>query len=267
MNNLDIYCVTNKKLDLLEKTSLKLVGVGNENFSEKYLKCDTKNNIYYKEKYYSELTFHYWYWKNILPSEKTEWVGFCQKRRFWIISDDKINQISEKNLNDNLLKNISNNLSHYESFICNPINISGAKKIKIIKRGWKNLIKDPSIFFDKKKQTISFHFDMHHGYNNLNKAIKLLNREDRDDFLTYVNSKNIYNPHIMVIAKPYILEKWFEELFPWLERCEEVFGFDKLKGYDTQRLYAYLAERYLSFWFKKYTKFTTWPWKFIDFKN
>ena len=84
MNNLKIYCVTNKKLNFLEKTSMKLVGVGKEEFSNNYLKCDTKINIYHKEKYYSELTFHYWYWKNILPSEKKKWVGFCQKRRFWI---------------------------------------------------------------------------------------------------------------------------------------------------------------------------------------
>ena len=70
MNNLDIYCVTNRKLSFLEKTSLKLVGVGQDNFSDNYIKCNTKENIYYKEKYYSELTFHYWYWKNILPKEK-----------------------------------------------------------------------------------------------------------------------------------------------------------------------------------------------------
>ena len=30
MKNLDIYCVTDKKLSFLEKTSLKLVGVGQE---------------------------------------------------------------------------------------------------------------------------------------------------------------------------------------------------------------------------------------------
>ena len=71
----------------------------------------------------------------------------------------------------------------------------------------------------------------------------------------------------MFIAKSFIADKWFEDLFTWLFKCEEIFGFENLKGYDTQRLYAYLAERYLSFWFKKYTKFTTWPWKFIDLKN
>ena len=61
-----------------------------------------------------------------------------------------------------------------------------------------------------------------------------------------------------------ILEKWFESLFTWLERCESEFGFDDLKGYDTQRLYAYLAERYLSFWFKKYSNYLEWPYIFID---
>ena len=61
----------------------------------------------------------------------------------------------------------------------------------------------------------------------------------------------------MFIAKPFIADKWFQDLFTWLFSCEEIFGFENLKGYDTQRLYAYLAERYLSFWFKKYSKFTT----------
>ena len=49
------------------------------------------------------------------------------------------------------------------------------------------------------------------------------------------------------------------------DKIEKIFGFDKLRGYDTTRLYAYLSERYLSFWFKKYTKFKTHPWVFLDF--
>ena len=64
----------------------------------------------------------------------------------------------------------------------------------------------------------------------------------------------------MFISKPYVAQKWFETLFPWLERCENIFGFKNLKDYDTTRLYAYLAERYLSFWFKKYTKYLECPY-------
>ena len=264
MNNLDIYCVTNRKLSFLEKTSLKLVGVGQDNFSDNYIKCNTKENIYYKEKYYSELTFHYWYWKNILPKEKNSHVGFCQKRRFWLKSKVENNIISSDNLNDRLLGNIDKKYDYYESFICNPIKISGAKKIKIIKRGWRNLINDPTIIFKPKKETISLHFDMHHGYKNLEKAIYLLDNQNKKDFHEYVNSKNFYNPHIMCIARPEILENWFESLFPWLEKCEAEFGYEDLKGYDTQRLYAYLAERYLSYWFKKHTKFKELPWGIVN---
>ena len=60
-----------------------------------------------------------------------------------------------------------------------------------------------------------------------------------------------FNPHIMFISKPKIMNLWFENLFGWLEKCEKEFNFDNLKGYDTQRLFAFLSERYLSYWFKK----------------
>ena len=63
---LTIYCVTNKPLKELEHLGLNLVGVGNNIFSDKYLLCNNGENINKKEKYYSELTFHYWFWKNEL---------------------------------------------------------------------------------------------------------------------------------------------------------------------------------------------------------
>ena len=134
----------------------------------------------------------------------------------------------------------------------------------MIKRGIRSILKKPEIFFNDKKQSIAFHFDMHHGYGNLNKAIELLDTEDRSEFLEFVNNSTSFNPHIMFITKAKILDRWFNALFPWLFRCEEVFKFSELKGYDTQRLYAYLAERYLSFWFKKYTRYLENPWIFID---
>jgi hypothetical protein len=71
----------------------------------------------------------------------------------------------------------------------------------------------------------------------------------------------------MFIADPLIAGKYFSKLFPWLFRCEEIFDFKNLSGYDTTRLYAYLAERYLSFWFRKYTKFIEWPIITLDLKQ
>jgi hypothetical protein len=100
---------------------------------------------------------------------------------------------------------------------------------------------------------------MHHGYGNLDKAINLLDSSDKDGFKNYVNNSNSFNPHLMFISKPALANKWFSKLFPWLFRCENEFGFKNLSGYDTTRLYAYLAERYLSYWFRKYTNYIEWP--------
>ena len=107
---------------------------------------------------------------------------------------------------------------------------------------------------------------MHHGYGVLDEAIKLLNKEDRSEFDDFVSTRDKFNPNIMFVAKKKILSKWFNDLFKWLFTCEKIFGLSNLKGYDQQRLYAYLAERYLSFWFKKYTKVKTCPWVFYNVK-
>ena len=69
--NLELYCVTNQEETYLENTNLHLAGVGKKSFSNKYLLCNNGDNIFYKEEYYSELTFHYWYWKKKLDIKNT----------------------------------------------------------------------------------------------------------------------------------------------------------------------------------------------------
>ena len=82
--DLDLYCITNKRVSFLEDFSYNLAWVGGEAAPKNYLTCDKNDNIFHKEKYYSELTFQYWYWKNLLNRENSKWIGFCQKRRFWL---------------------------------------------------------------------------------------------------------------------------------------------------------------------------------------
>ena len=266
MKNLNIFCVTNKIINFTEKTNYNIGWVGTEKPPNNYLLCNTHDNIFFKEKYYSELTFHYWYWKNKLNLNDENWIGFCQKRRFWIKKESKEEIISKHNFSDHILQKVPTEWNGFESITCEPIFVNKVKKMKMIKRGFKSIIKNPLVFFDEKKQSLAFHFDMHHGNGNLSKAINLIDDEDRLDFFNYVNKSISYNPHIMFIAKSIIINKWFNTLFPWLARCEKVFGFDSLHGYDTQRLYAFLAERYLSFWFKKHTKSLNWPWTFFEDK-
>jgi hypothetical protein len=265
MNKIKFYCVTNKKVEFINNFDFNLCWVGNGHPPKNYLRCDIGDNIFFKEKFYSELTFHYWYWKNLLDYEdKSQWIGFCQKRRFWIrsIKDDRINEF---NLNEYLLKTPGKDWDNFDAILCNPISVHSPKKIKILKRGWRNLIKDPSILYNKKKQNLFLHFDMHHGYGNLIKAIDKLDYNNKLNFKKFMIENNSFNPHIMFIAKPYVMNLWFENLFGWLQKCEDVFNFNKLSGYDTGRLFAYLSERYLSYWFKKNFRCKVQNW--VQLKN
>ena len=264
MKNLKIYCITNKRVNFLDNTKYNIGWVGKGKAPTNYISCNTGDNIFFKERYYSELTFQYWYWKNLLNSYEENWIGFCQKRRFWINKKSANEELTKKNFLSQILKDAPEEWHDFDSVICEPIYVNKVKKMKMVKRGLKFILKKPSIFFDESKQSLALHFDMHHGHGNLYKAINLINDEDRADFLDYSNKSILYNPHIMFIAKSEIVNRWFNTLFPWLLRCETEFGFKDLHGYDTQRLYAYLAERYLSFWFNKHTKTITWPWKFFD---
>jgi hypothetical protein len=262
--NLELYCVTNQEETYLENTNLHLAGVGKKSFSNKYLLCNNGDNIFYKEEYYSELTFHYWYWKNKLDIKNKNWIGFCQRRRHWILRESIKKTITKNNLSKHIIQFPEPDWNNFESIICEPISVNPVKKIKIFKRGWKSLIKDPTILFFKKKQNLLLHFDMHHGHGNLKKTIKYLKKEDQEDFLNFVSTSTKFNPHIMYIAKSNTLNNWFIDLFAWLNKCEDLFSKNNLINYDTKRIFAFLAERYASFWFKKYTNFKEHPWVFID---
>jgi len=262
--DLEIFCVTDKHFNFFNDIKYKLAGVGKNSFPSNYISCNTGENIFYKEEYYSELTFHYWFWKNQLNNYSNQtWIGFCQKRRFWLQEKEDTNLKINKDIKDKFLYKIPPEWKDFDAIICEPIGVSKPKFIKVFKRGFKNLLRDPSIIFDQKKQTLKLHFDMFHGYGNIDLAINVMHSKDKEDFKKFIYNSISYNPHIVFISKPNIANRWFSDLFSWLDNCEKIFGFKELKGYETKRLYAYLAERYLSFWFNKHTKTLAWPWIFF----
>ena len=128
MDKIKFYCVTNKKIDFIEDENYNFGWVGQGKIPDNYLNCNTLENIFYKEKYYSELTFHYWFWKNLLKYEDNDtWIGFCQKRRYWIC--EGVNKtIDKKNINQFLFKEIENN-NNIEALICDPISTYGVKNL------------------------------------------------------------------------------------------------------------------------------------------
>ena len=92
-------------------------------------------------------------------------------------------------------------------------------------------------------------------------------QSEKEDFNLFLENSVSFNPHNMFICKSKkILNRYYESLFPWLEKCESIFGFD-LHGYGEKRIYGFLAERYMSYWFQKYTKYKTLPIIFKDLSD
>ena len=244
------------------------VGLGEKNFNGGWLSDKSGKNISSKNKNYGEYTYHYWIWKNYLNKLDNEWIGFCQYRKFWSLEKSSKEEINLNNLNNKVLKEIPARLNEYDSILGEPIFVNQFKIAKFIKKGLKIIIKKPFLIYNKKKRNINFHFDLMHGENNLNKAINLLDDKNKDDFKNFVNTEVSFNPHNMFICKSkQKLKDYYEELFPWLQKCEKLFGFNSLKGYGKIRIYGFLAERFMSYWFQKNTKCTTMPIIFCDIRN
>jgi len=270
MNNLKMFCLSLEPnhYKFIKNLNYIPVGLGEKVFNESWYTDKRGLSISKKNKYYGEYTYHYWLWKNYLHKIEDGWIGFCQYRKFWSLQQYEQKNITFNNLNDLVLRNIPKHLEENETIIGKPVFVNEWKMMKFIKKGYKIIIKKPNTLINKKKRNLNFHFDLMHGENNLNKAIDLLDSTNQNDFKKFVNTEVSFNPHNMFICKSKdMLRSYYEDLFPWLEKCEDLFGFDNLVGFGKIRIYGFLAERFMSYWFQKNTKFATIPIIFHDIRN
>ena len=157
-----------------------------------------------------------------------------------------------------VLNKIPNIWNNYDVILGNKIYVDDIKLTKILKYGKTSLIRNPKAIF-KKRRNIKFHFDMFHGNGVIDKAIDVLNVNDKKDFKDFVESEKSYNHGNMFICKSKkIMTKYYETVFEWLNECEKVFGFNN-ESYGLKRIYGFLIERFQSYWFQKYTKPLVWP--------
>jgi len=77
---MSLYCVTHKPLEYELASSIRQLQVGDGVRYTGAYRDNSDDNISQKNRTYSELTGHYYVWKN-LPSQ---WVGFCHYRRFLV---------------------------------------------------------------------------------------------------------------------------------------------------------------------------------------
>ena len=257
-------CLNNNLLNRVNRLRYTPVGVGAENFSPEWLLDSTGENISNKNKFYGEYTFHFWFWKNMLDKiQDNRWIGFCAYRRFW---SNKKNNIKNSSIYENALNEIPKEWDDYDAIIGDHTHLDYIKWIKVFKYGKIAFLRNPLVVF-KHKRNIRFQFDMFHGNGVLDKAIDLLDDKDKQDFKNYVLKNTSYNQGNMFICKSKrIINQYYETIFKWLNDCEKIFGFD-LDGYGKTRVYAFLAERFLPYWFNKYVKTLEWPITFNDLKS
>jgi hypothetical protein len=267
MKNLNMYCLCLHSELLTKLKILKYipVGLGDGNFSSEWLTDKSGENISNKNKYYGEYSFHYWFWKNHLKkTNDNNWIGFCAYRRFWMKKDYNFNK--QHKFQDKIISQVPDVWNKYDVILGNKIPMNGIKWIKILKYGKISLLKNPKAIL-KKNQNIKFQFDMFHGNGLLDKAINVLDNKDRSDFLEFVNTNNSFNQGNMFICRSKkLIQKYYEVIFAWLFECEKIFGFN-LNGYSKIRIYAFLAERFLPYWFNKYANCLEWPILFNDLRK
>lgn len=263
--SLDMYCLCmdNKIINKVTELNYIPVGLGKKKFNKNWTQDNTGINISNKNKYYGEYTFHYWLWKNKLNNyDKDKWIGFCTYRRHWAAK----NYLNKNDFKNNVLKSIPEEWENYDVILGKKVKVTGLKLMKVLKRGKKLLIKNPKLLF-KKNRNIKFQFDFNHGNGVLDKAIDLLDAENKNDFRKFVDENDSYNEGNMFITKSkFLMDKYYGIIFSWLEKCEKIFGFD-LEGYSKIRIYAFLAERFLPYWFNKNAKILEWPIIFHDLRN
>ena len=261
MKNISFFCLT---LDpehekLIKELSYIPVGLGNKKFSNNCFTDKKETNISKKNPFYGEYTFHYWVWKNYLTKIKTPWVGFCQYRKFFLKKNISDNKISFDLLRSSIIDQIDEDEMNFDCILGEKFSVENFKFSKIIKHHLSDFLFKPKLFFNKEKRNLKFHFDLFHGKGNLDQAINLLDENNKKKFNNYMTNETSFNPHNMFICRTEILKNYYDIIFPWLEKCENIFDFNNSNEYGLKRIYGFLAERFLSYWFTNNYKIKEFP--------
>jgi hypothetical protein len=264
MNNWKIFCLSiyNKNSKFFRELNYTPVGLGKSDYDKDWILDKSEVNISHKNCYYGEYTFHYWIWKNYLENlKKQKWIGFSTYRRFWTTKDCSNSSIED--FKKNIITKPPKDWDNAEVILVQKFTIGKIKKSKIIKNfGVKNTLLNCNFLF-KSQHNLYEHFQIFHGSYYIDEAIKLLPYEDKNGFREYMQNYS-FNPfNLFICRNSKILEEYYKNIFSWLSRCENKFDMTKLQGYQI-RMLAFLAEYYLSYWFKKKFSVVENPISFFD---
>ena len=106
-----------------------------------------------------------------------------------------------QNFKETIVQEAPSEWAGYEVVLRDEVFVNNTKLSKILKHGKKQLLKNPFVFLSKKKLTIKVHYDMYHGYGEMDKAIELLDTDNREDFRHWVNNSVSFNANNVFICK------------------------------------------------------------------
>lgn len=177
-----------------------------------YLQDDTGDNISAKNIYYSELTGHYWIWKNV---SDIDYVGTCHYRRYLMNDNGGLLTASQ----------IMDILSHYDVITTKRVHLNNS---------------------------YHYGFSAHHNGAVLDltgEVIRDLYPEDYDNFITMVHDDYTHFSN-MLIASKNLFNSYCEWLFTIFAEVENRTNLDTDEDSYHKRVLGFISEFLLGVWMR-----------------
>jgi len=248
-----VYIVSHKPITTRLHSAYEPIFVGPHSSHLGQLTDATGENISERNSSFCELTAQYWIWKNKLPTvPSNDWLGFCHYRRYFSINeqDNWDPLVSPNDVVNQILLNGNDVIIPQTIKFRHPLSY-----VRQLQSG-----KIPHRWLTLKEQ-----YKLCHDEAHMELAISLLPKKHKQDFLIHMNGFEL-TPYNMYIARPKILDEYFKNLFIWLFKVEKE---TKIKGADPyqSRFLGFLAERFCSYYFNRFTKNHRTPIIYLDDVN
>lgn len=88
----------------------------------------------------------------------------------------------------------------------------------------------------------------------------MLPNSDRIQFKNFLNYRTHLSAHGMFISKKKIIDSYYEFLFSWFLKCENIINKENnLPLLKNSRIFQYINERFLDYWMTKNYRTLCWP--------
>lgn len=218
-------------------------GKNGANFTTPLTGDDTSENISDKNKYYSELTGIYWFWKN----HEADVVGTCHYRRFYTAQPiPLIHQLKRLLYYPAGLHRKRTGLIYCTNSLFWEKRILQAEEIEELLSHYDAVLPQARTL----KYTVEKHFSRYHQLSDLmllQDIIAEKHPEYADSFLNMLHQKKLYANNMFILKR-----NNFEQLAEWL--FDILFEFERRVDLSTytnyqERLFGFLSERLITTWF------------------